>query len=331
MIAVAIGILIIPQITLAAWWNPFSWFKKQPVSAPSQIVEQETKTQVLENRIRELEEKINDRQVTVTPTVTTTTDNKVKPAARVIPPKPVQPTTVTSPTPIPVSPPINEAQTEKYKEIIVVKIVEAFAATKACWDYSDALASMIESRIDDMDSIISKNEVGADTINDEWFTGVIQTLNNIYESENKVSRVKKDGPVLDRENASKAMNQLNIDAREISQMKFISATDFQRMNNLYSKVDEYGKNCMDLEKKAGADYLAYIESQSKDYKFYWDMIDAKFESMLTETNHNDIPVVENDYIPPRLVFPVVSPVRNTSCNFNSYYGGGGGTINCTTY
>jgi hypothetical protein len=34
LIGALFGLLIIPQITFAAWWNPFSWFRKAPVPAP---------------------------------------------------------------------------------------------------------------------------------------------------------------------------------------------------------------------------------------------------------------------------------------------------------
>jgi len=45
-----IGAIIIPQFVLAAWWNPFSWkfFKKT-----------DTKTKILENRVKELENKLD--------------------------------------------------------------------------------------------------------------------------------------------------------------------------------------------------------------------------------------------------------------------------------
>lgn len=40
--------LLVPQLALASWWNPFSWFNNS-----------DTKTQVLEQRIKELENKLN--------------------------------------------------------------------------------------------------------------------------------------------------------------------------------------------------------------------------------------------------------------------------------
>lgn len=47
-----LGFMLIPQIALAAWWNPFSWnfFSKK-----------EANTEVLENRIKDLEKRLNTK------------------------------------------------------------------------------------------------------------------------------------------------------------------------------------------------------------------------------------------------------------------------------
>jgi len=49
ILSVFVGILLVPQLAFAAWWNPFSWkvFNRE-----------ESKTQVLENRVKELEKKL---------------------------------------------------------------------------------------------------------------------------------------------------------------------------------------------------------------------------------------------------------------------------------
>lgn len=49
-------LLLFPLITFASWWNPFSWFNYWTFSEPTQI----TQTDVLENRIKELEKKLQD-------------------------------------------------------------------------------------------------------------------------------------------------------------------------------------------------------------------------------------------------------------------------------
>lgn len=49
--------LIIPQLAFAAWWNPFSW---------KVFSREESKTQVLENRVKELEKKLEANVSTTT-------------------------------------------------------------------------------------------------------------------------------------------------------------------------------------------------------------------------------------------------------------------------
>ena len=60
LIFIGLIAIMIPQVVFAAWWNPFSWkiFQKTDI-----------KTQTLENRIQELEKKLENK--TVTPTSTT--------------------------------------------------------------------------------------------------------------------------------------------------------------------------------------------------------------------------------------------------------------------
>lgn len=84
---IVFAILIIPSVTFASWWNPLGWkiFRKT-----------ETKTQVLENRIRELEEKLAN----VASSTVATTTKEVH-----LPQKPKEKTS--APTPQQVAPAVN--------------------------------------------------------------------------------------------------------------------------------------------------------------------------------------------------------------------------------
>lgn len=48
-------LILVPQIVLAAWWNPFSWFNNWDFFRGT-----DSNTQVLEDRIQELEKKLDD-------------------------------------------------------------------------------------------------------------------------------------------------------------------------------------------------------------------------------------------------------------------------------
>ena len=55
-------VLIIPSVTFASWWNPISWFGNWSFSGNPDV-----KTQVLENRISELEKKLSGTATSDTP------------------------------------------------------------------------------------------------------------------------------------------------------------------------------------------------------------------------------------------------------------------------
>jgi hypothetical protein len=76
--------LIAPQIAFAAWWNPISWFKGW-----SFFHRTDTQTQVLENRVKELEKKLENAATSTAVTATTTEQSQVTK-------RPVQTTPVTS-------------------------------------------------------------------------------------------------------------------------------------------------------------------------------------------------------------------------------------------
>ena len=61
-----LSFLIFPTVALASWWNPFSWGIWNNIFHKA-----DTKTQILENKVKELESKLNE-QPTSTPAVTET-------------------------------------------------------------------------------------------------------------------------------------------------------------------------------------------------------------------------------------------------------------------
>ena len=68
LLSIITAILIIPQIAFAAWWNPLSWFNNWRFSPPAK----EIRTEELESRIKELEEKL-ESVATSTPVIIATT------------------------------------------------------------------------------------------------------------------------------------------------------------------------------------------------------------------------------------------------------------------
>lgn len=87
LIGLTLSLFIIPSITFASWWNPLSWFNSKKT-----YTSKDAEKKLLENRITELEQRINELtqspQPTITPTVSATTTTSVPP--KIIEAKPIQ-------------------------------------------------------------------------------------------------------------------------------------------------------------------------------------------------------------------------------------------------
>lgn len=80
LISSAVIALIVPQITLAAWWNPVSWFRKQP--AKNAIQESSVKTATsTATEIEDLQKRIDalkKQQAVVAPASSVATKKKIE-------------------------------------------------------------------------------------------------------------------------------------------------------------------------------------------------------------------------------------------------------------
>ena len=90
---------IVPQIAFAAWWNPISWFNGWNI-----FYRTDTKTQVLKNRVKELEKKLENTATTTKAAVPVKAKATETPAPKKVSPvvvpvqtvAPVQPATVSA-------------------------------------------------------------------------------------------------------------------------------------------------------------------------------------------------------------------------------------------
>lgn len=79
-----LGLFVVPQITLAAWWNPLSWFgSRQFLPATAD------KNQLLEDRIKELEDKLNEKESKKEEATPVQKNSANKPVQSSVPTKPV--------------------------------------------------------------------------------------------------------------------------------------------------------------------------------------------------------------------------------------------------
>lgn len=79
-------VILIPNIALASWWNPFSWniFHKKEVITPIQIENTET-VKTSEEKITELQKEINDLKKQQPVTTSPKTISTVKEVKKVVP------------------------------------------------------------------------------------------------------------------------------------------------------------------------------------------------------------------------------------------------------
>lgn len=71
LISLAVVVLVVPQIALASWWNPISWFRKQPTKTATQESSVKTATSTA-SEIENLQKRIDDlkKQQPVVPATT---------------------------------------------------------------------------------------------------------------------------------------------------------------------------------------------------------------------------------------------------------------------
>lgn len=71
LISLAVVVLVVPQIALASWWNPISWFRKQPAKTATQESSVKTATSTA-SEIENLQKRIDDlkKQQPVVPATT---------------------------------------------------------------------------------------------------------------------------------------------------------------------------------------------------------------------------------------------------------------------
>lgn len=73
LISGVVIVLIVPQVALASWWNPISWFRKQPAQTATQVQLVKTATSTA-TEIEDLQKRIDDlkkQQPVVVPTTST--------------------------------------------------------------------------------------------------------------------------------------------------------------------------------------------------------------------------------------------------------------------
>jgi len=293
--------ILVPQVVLAAWWNPFSWFNNWRFSPPAK----EIRTEELENRIKELEEKL-ENTATSTP-LTTATTSQIKS-------NPVGP----SQTPI---------QSVQAKKAIPPK-EENFSATMViAYNNQAELLSKSSNIVGEMIAYIDSNlsymtrlrnstkaysegaaSAGKDTRLLDAFVGLydadikmINSYRNYFVGSKDI--IEKDGVAYYRKIASVTLGIYVSRESAISELqKITSDTSWERFrSDINNKFEEYKK---------------YRTQKDNEYE-EWDARIAGLVSGYENTRPT--------YTPPSAPVIQIPTVTNTYCNVYS------NTISCDSY
>jgi hypothetical protein len=282
----AIAILL-PQVALAAWWNPFSW----------KVFHKTDNTQVLENRVKELEKKLEQVAATSSPEKKQISQQSPKPTS--------QPKTQT---------PASNTGGTNYSQLVSFRYNSAIKLLDLQIDELNIISNDADRYIDGIPPLASKARAGASLYpKDADFWNLIadtysQHRNNIYEFKQTIDNYTSTLEGLKNQFGNKAIT---------SQNQFFSMNE----------ADSVGATINDQLQK--------IESSTKiladTYDKYTDAFLQDKEDVMTalEISINNMQSSINEIEALRASVPTYVAPRNTNCFYFTY--SGGGTINCSSY
>jgi hypothetical protein len=316
---IPLATLIIPSVAFASWWNPFSWFNSRNSRTT------DTKTQVLESRIVELEKKLADTASTTpkynfdsstTTIASTTVEVPPKPAAKK-PEKSLAPAKVTptySPTVVTPAPSVP---------------VDKYGMTENNWATMISSISKFRDMVNSNSTTILQKNSYISTLDEG-----ARTVSTIIGSQSMLDDTGKiyAQVYLDITQKLKAGYQNEINLRNEINSNFnqvISAVynhDKDTMDRLLNEIFLKTKQ-IDVIIEQDYSLLAQHTDAFKTFSDYFTLY-AKFQmekSSYSQTN-------STSYTPSTYVPVYVPPTQyNTNCTTNSNYAGTGGTVNCTSY
>ena len=294
LVVFALGIFILPQIALASWWNPISWniwkiFSKQG-----------SETQILENRVRELEDKLDK---VATSTTTTSTNSQEK--AKTVSPAPAVKTVKTVPV------------EENFSAVLVGTYSNQVELLNKLIDVVDEMTLYIDSNLDDMTRLRNSaraysegaKSAGKDTtildIFVDLYTNDIDSM-NIYKNYfiGSKDNIEKNGVVYYR-NLSNTTSRVFISKEKaiLELHKITNDNSWQQISGAINKKFE--------------EYKTYRKDSDNDYA----EMEARIAGLASGYQSS---VSTYTPLPPAPIIKIPT-VRNTYCNVY------GNTISCDSY
>lgn len=319
--ALVLVAMIVPQVALASWWNPFSWgiFHKT-----------DTKTQILETRFKEFESKASttasvkektDTEITIKKVVSTSTKSVQKEKPGVLAPTQttqVEKQVITAST----QNQNTSAQALEDKRVIMNKIATAYATYKTSLDYSDRMVALMDERISKLNSAINNNISGVGRVSNADFIYAIESLNKYYNFDIEMAKIYKDLLNGYKQSGTTMIDAISNDSIKLAQATNFSALDFQKWNSDFDDVLKKADSHFSGVKSGVSKWMDYNEKQSVVYKQWSEVLGIIIKSM-SATPNNSNPTT--DYISNQPVSPIVIPPKIQTCYFTTYPGPFGAT------
>ncbi len=98
ILGILIAFILIPQVALASWWNPFSWFKKNTKTTLEQTVQVQEENPATTDKKRVVDNKVSGKKI-VTPKINNIQEKSTKEVGASIASSPVSSPIITLPPP----------------------------------------------------------------------------------------------------------------------------------------------------------------------------------------------------------------------------------------
>lgn len=312
---------VVPQITFASWWNPFSWGIWNNIFHKT-----DTKTQVLENRVKELENKLNDKSVPTSDTTKTdktkegaTTDSTQQPSQQ-----PAKQSEQKSAQPIqqPAQQPDNK--TTGYKKTLTDRAIAIYSNAKARIGYSEGIVETLENRINALSAQIVKNQSTINAVSTPALKLAMSDLNEYYNNDISYCQIIKRS-VSNNDGFNSLAKDSISDANEIYSLNVISDAKYTELDNKLKELEYYLPKFITLQDNSVSDLTSFINKQKgvyDDYFIEFDKLLAYLKGLSSGTSSNNYNQVSHA---PSLPL-YIPPVKSTTCYFRWY--GTSGSMEC---
>lgn len=312
---------IVPQIAFASWWNPFSWNIWNKI-----FYKTDTQTQVLENRVKELENKLNEKSAPTSNTTKAdkTTEGATANSTQQQPKQPTQKSVQPVPQPTQQSVQQPDNQTTQYKKSLLDRAIKVYSIAKARSDYANEMASLIDNRITSLNSQIAKNQAVINSLNTQELKEAFSILNQAYSSDISMCQTYKSGFATNKKGFDFAIQNSISDANKISNMTNISADQYSEFDKNIKADETALPTFSNYQDKDVADFRSWVSEQSDyygklltDIKKIVDYIGSIAGSASTQSNYTPSTSITNLYIP---------QPKSIQCYFRWY--GTSGSMEC---